>query len=203
MKRYLCILTGVLALLGVPANSQDSVLSARENMMTAIASVDGSVDVIVLAEPEDAQWLATVVDSLRVSPADQVRFSVGYDVPGKRDLHAMFEASRPENGPAWHVCRNWFLDPDHGDMANRLAPELGGGVLFIDTGSTSEIVDNPNASFDEAMAQDPVFKGVFGTTARVSDGVEYQDAVTLVWVQVPQEAYNADRLKRGGFMDGC
>lgn len=198
---FLC--AGVLSCLGIMAHAQDAVLDARVGLVNALMSVDGSVDVVVLSEPEDDQWLTDVIGVLQVSTADQVRFSVGYDVPGKGALYTLFDDARPDDGTEWHVCREWFLNPDHGRLANDAAVKLGGGVLLIDNGATSQIVDNPDASFDEAMAEDPAFKGLFGETALIEDGAEYQETVTLVWVQVPDDAYNAERLERGGFMDGC
>lgn len=178
--------------------------AAWDNLTLAVTQADGAVDVVLAVEP-DPDRLSNVLSLLAIGTADQVRFSATYDVPGRREALAGIERFARANGLAWAVCPNWWLSPDVDYLAAEIREDLGGSLVFIDNGPSSDAPDNPDADLAAAMREDPAFAGVLGPDARrVEDAADYFDASTAVWMQVvPNRALDPARQDKGGWVDGC
>ena len=180
--------------------------AAWDNLALALTQADGSVDVM-LADPPDPDRLDALLDLMVLSTADQVRISTTYDMPGKAETLARIEGFIDENGLPWHVCHGWWLSPDSDPYATLIRDRLGGSLVFLDNDPTTGIVENPEASFDEAMRGDPAFAGTVGQEPRrIADAEDYFEAASAVWVQV-MALHGAEldpaRRDEGGWVDGC
>lgn len=170
----------------------------------AMAGVNGSVDVVIGAEPGE-QMLEALLDGLSVSSADQVRFSAFPYAPSSRVTMRVVETYISENGLDWHVCHGWWLSPDDDYVGALLKERFAGSMIFFDEGPTSDVIDNPNADIASGIEADAVFGGVLKETAeRVRDPELYYQAVNAIWTQiVPVRQLDPERQNRGGWVDGC
>ena len=180
--------------------------AAWDNLALAVTQADGSVDVM-LADRPDPDRLDALLDLMVLSTADQVRISTTYDMPGKEEALGRIEGFIRENGLLWHVCHGWWLSPDSDPYATLIRDRFGGSLMFLDNDPTTGIVENPEASFDEALRVDPAFAGAVGQEPRrIADAEDYFEAASAVWVQV-MAVHGAEldpaRRDEGGWVDGC
>lgn len=172
-------------------------------MSRALQAATGSVDVVI-AGALSSESLGGLLDLLAQSSADQVRISMTYDVPGRRELGAVAEAVARERGLPWHVCHDWWLIPDHDWRAAFVHDELGGSLVLIDNDPSSGVVENPEEDLAVAIQQDPAFAGVLGAAPRrIEEADVYFEAVSAPWSQVQGHATSPAQQEQGGWVDGC
>lgn len=178
--------------------------SVSQNLDLGVTQADGTVDVVLAAAP-DPDRLDYFLSLLVLGTAEQVRFSVTYDANERQATVGQIESFIEANGVPWHMCHGWWLSPDDDYAETVIRDELGGSVILIDNGQSSDVVDNPEADMEKALTADPVFTGVFGPQpVRVEDMGDYFKAVSAIWGQVvPNRELDSQRQERGGWVDGC
>lgn len=178
--------------------------TVAQNLDLGVTQADGTVDV-VFADRPDAATLEYFLSLMVLGTAEQVRFSATYSAEGRLETLREIETFIEANGMPWHVCHGWWLSPDDDYAASVVKDRLGGSVILIDNGPSSDVVDNPDADLSAALTADPVFAGIFGSgAARVEDPSDYFEAVSAIWGQVvPNRELDSQRQERGGWIDGC
>lgn len=178
--------------------------SVLQNLELGVTQADGTVDVVFASEP-DAEKLEYFLSLMVLGTAEQVRFSVTYNAEQRQATFEQIESFIQANGVPWHVCHGWWMSPDADYAEGVIRDELGGSIILIDNGHSSDAVDNPEADIVEALTADPVFVGAFGSQpVRVEDMGKYLKAVSVIWGQiVPVRELDSQRQERGGWIDGC
>jgi hypothetical protein len=178
-----------------------------KQLADALRSADGSVDLVIGVDP-GPEKLGEILNLLSVSTADQIRLSVLYDpetlrvTAEQKVVLAVVRDYIAVRGLDWYVCEGWWGTPGREDLSRRVAGEFGGSLLFIDNGSSSDLIDNPSADLIEALENDPAFASVFDQPQRLTDGEPYWNAVEAFWSQVMLDN-ELDHERRGGWKDGC
>ncbi len=178
-----------------------------KQLADALRIADGSVDLVIGGDP-GPEKLGVILDLLSVSSADQIRLSTLYDPETLRvtaEQKAVLAVVRDyiaTHGLNWYVCEGWWGTPGREHLSRRVIEEFRGSLLFIDNGPSSDLIENPSADLNAAIAADPVFAGLFDQTQWIIDGEGYWNAVEAFWSQVMLD--NAlEPARRGGWKDGC
>ena len=178
--------------------------AARDNLVLALTQAQGSVDVVLSADP-DLDRLERLLELLVLSTARQVRVSFTRDMPRRDAAVARVGAFVEGTGAGLHVCEGWWRSPETDPLAARVWSDMGGALVLIDNDPTTDFIDNPEADMEALMREDPAFAGVLGDDSRrIADAADYHDAVSAVWTHVvPGRALDPARQSRGGWVDGC
>ena len=182
-----------------PVNGQ----TVFQNLNLGVTQTDGSIDVVFATKP-DPERLADFLSLMVVATAQQVRFSATFNAEDRIETLRSVEDFITSTGVPWHVCHGWWLSPDADYSETVVRDDLGGSLIFIDNGQSSDVVDNPAADMVAALTADPIFGGTFvGNAQRVDDTGKYFDAVSAIWGQVvPNRELDQDRQEKGGWVDG-
>lgn len=184
---------------GIPAPGAEA---AQANLAQALAQTDGSVDVVLGYDAEPGA-LTDLMGLLAGSSAQQVRFSVTFEVAGRNEVMDGIEAFARANEKDWAVCRDWWSSWDIESTAVDLRDQLG-NFIFIDNGPTSGVVESPEADIDQALLEDPAYAGLLGSEPRrVTDPAAYLAAASAVWIHAANHELDQARQARGGWVDGC